>query len=163
MLRSVVGSLEEPKKLIENCHEQKAEMCTSVRKAYMPITLAGAILFSSLKYHSTADMLRSLVGRSCDFRTYNIIAITWCFHVKKKNLIQGTSMHQQKVEIACVSIWISVIGFITNNSEHRRTTGEVKKADLRPSWTPLEGHGECLRHGNFFFMPGRWNPVCCSS
>ena len=76
MLRSVVGSLEESKRLIEDCHEQKAEMCTSVRKAYMPITLAGAIIFSSSKYHSTADMLRSLVGRSCDFRTYNIIAIT---------------------------------------------------------------------------------------
>ena len=76
MLRSVLGSLEESKRLIEDCHEQKAEICTSVRKEYMLITLAGAILFSSLKYHSTADMLRSLVGRSCDFRTYNIIAIT---------------------------------------------------------------------------------------
>ena len=81
----------------------------------------------------------------------------------KKNLIQGTSMHQQKVEMACFFIWISVIDFVTNNSKHRRTTGEVKKADLRPSWTLSERHGACLRHGKFFSKLDRWNPVCCSS
>ena len=79
-----------------------------------------------------------------------------------KNLIQDTSMHQQKVEIARVFIWISVIDFITNNSEHRRTTGEVKKADLRPSWTPLEGHGECLGHGKLYSKLAWWNSVCYS-
>ena len=35
---------------------------------------------------------------------------------------------------------------MSNNSEHRRTTGEVKKTVRRPSWTPLEGHGVCLNH-----------------
>ena len=73
---------------------------------------------------------------------------------EKKVLIPDTSIHQRKVEIACVSVYTSTIEFITNNSEHRRTTGEVKKTVRRPSWTLVEGHGVCLNH--FLNLASNW-------
>ena len=44
------------------------DLFTRVRKAYRLQTIVGAILFSSHKYRSNADMLRSLDGHSCDFQ-----------------------------------------------------------------------------------------------
>ena len=44
------------------------DLCTRVRKACRLQTIVGANLFSSHKYRSNADMLRSLDGHSCDFQ-----------------------------------------------------------------------------------------------
>ena len=44
------------------------ELWARVRKAYSLVTPVGTIVFSSLKYHPTSGMLRSLVGHSCDFQ-----------------------------------------------------------------------------------------------
>ena len=86
------------------------------------------------------------------WRFYVDVQVSWI--TSRTMSMRETSMHKIEVGIACVSIWINIIKTMSNNSEHRRTTGEVKKTVRRPSWTPLEGHGVCLNH--FLNLASNW-------
>ena len=73
------------------------------------------------------------------WRFYVDVQVSWI--TSRTMSMRETSMYKNMVGIASISIWTSVIKTMSNNSEHRRTTGEVKKTVRRSSWWPLEAMG----------------------